>query len=106
MMLHHHPLAMSRHTADRLVEVATVIVLAAMLLVAIPLMARVPAATDLEPHPRPAPRPLAVVDFPEHARVDGACVVILTKSAAVDNGRAPRAAEITSALLEDACFDA
>lgn len=105
-MFRHHPLATPRHTTAQLVEVAVVVLLAAMLLVAIPLMARVPAATDLEPRPLPAPRPVAVADFPEHARVDGACVVILTKSSAVDNGRAPRAAEIASFLLEDACFGA
>jgi hypothetical protein len=105
-MLHHHPLATRRSTADRYVEVAVIVVLAAMLLVALPLLARVPAATDLEPRPLPAPRPLAAIDFPEHARVDAACLAILTTSSAVDTGRAPRAAEITSALLADACVGA
>lgn len=105
-MLHHHPFGSPRRTTDRLVELAVLVFLAAMLLVAVPLMARVPAATDIDPRPLPAPRPVAVADFPEHARVDGACVVILTKSSAVDNGRAPRAAEIASFLLEDACFGA
>jgi hypothetical protein len=105
-MFHHHPLATPRRTADRLVEFAVLAFLAAMLLVAIPLTARVPTATDVEPRPLPAPRPVAVVDFPEHARVDSACVAILTRSSAVDNARSERAAVITSALLEDACFGA
>lgn len=105
-MFRHHPLTAPRQTADRLAEVAVVVLLAAMLLVAIPLMARVPAATDLEPRPLAAPRPVAVADFPEHARVDGGCVAILTKSSAGDSPRASRAAEITTALLEDACFGA
>ena len=105
-MFRHHPLAAPRRTPHRLVDFAAMVLLAAMLLVAIPLMARAPAQTDPKPRPLPAPRPVAVVDFPEHARVDGACVVILTKSSAVNNGRAPRAAEITSVVLEDACFGA
>ena len=105
-MLHDHPLGTRRPTADRLVEAAVLVLLVAMLLVALPLMARVPAATDFEPRPLPAPRPLAVVDLPEHARVDAACVAILTRSSAVDNGRAQHAAEITSALLADACLGA
>ena len=103
-MFHHYPLG-RRRSADQLVEVAVLVLLAAMLLVAIPLMARAPAASDLEPRPLPAPRPVAVVDFPEHARVHGACVAILTNSSAIDNGRAQRAAEITSVLLEDACLE-
>lgn len=102
----HQPLAAPHRAPHRLVEFAAMVLIAAMLLVAIPLMARAPAQTGLEPRPLPAPRPVAVADFPEHARIDGACVVILTTSSAVDNGRAQRAAEITSALLEDACFDA
>ena len=65
-----------------------------------------PGATDIEPCPIAAPAPLAVVDFPEHARVGHGCVAILTRSSAVDNARSPRAAAITSALLEDACFGA
>lgn len=105
-MFHGQPVATRRPTADRFVEVAVIVVLAAMLLVALPLMARVPAATGLEPRPLPAPRPLAAADFPEHARVGAACVAILTTSSAVDNGRAPRAAGITSALLADACLGA
>jgi hypothetical protein len=104
-MFHHQPLGVPRRTIDQLVEAAALVALAAMLLIGIPLMARVPMASDVEPRPQPAPRPVAVLDFPEHAHVDGACVAILSKSSAVDNGRARRAAEITSVLLEDACFD-
>ena len=58
-MFCHRPLATPRHSAARLVEGAVVVLLAAMLLVAIPLMARVPAPTDLEPRPMAAPAPIA-----------------------------------------------
>lgn len=57
-MLHHHPFGLPRRTTDRLVELAVLVFLAAMLLVAVPLMARVPAATDTEPRPMAAPAPL------------------------------------------------
>lgn len=89
----------------RLGAFATVLA-ACALFASIPTMAGVPAPTDVQPRPMPAPAPLAVADFPEHARVDAACTAILTRSAAVDNARSPRAAAITSTLLADACFDA
>lgn len=60
-MFRHHLLTAPRHSAGRLVESAVVVFLLAMLLVAIPLMARVPAPTDLEPRPMAAPAPVAVV---------------------------------------------
>ena len=58
-MFRHRPLATPRHSAARLVEGAVVVLLTAMLLVAIPLMARVPAPSDLEPRPMAAPAPIA-----------------------------------------------
>jgi hypothetical protein len=54
--------------------------------------------------PLPAPRPVAALtDFPDQARPGRACVAILTTSSAIDNPRSPRANEITSAMLADAC---
>ena len=105
-MLHHQALETNRRTIERIVEVAVLVFVALMLVAALPTMAQVPGATDIEPRPIAAPAPLAVADFPEHARVGNACVAILTRSSAVDNARSPRAAAITSALLEDACFGA
>lgn len=61
-MLYNHTLGTPRRSADRLVEVALVVLIAAMLLVAIPLMAGVPAAADLELRPMPAPAPHVVVN--------------------------------------------
>lgn len=105
-MFHHHPLGNQRRTINRVFEAAVLLLLAVLLLAAIPTMAHVPAATDIEPRPMAAPVPLAMADFPEHARVDGACIAILTRSSAVDDARSARAAAITSDLLADACFGA
>jgi hypothetical protein len=89
----------------RLGAVATLLA-ACALLASIQTMAGAPVATDGQPRPMPAPAPMAVADFPEHARVDAACTAILNRSSAVDNARSIRAAAITSALLTDACFGA
>src|SRR5688572_28528467 len=105
-MFHHQSLDTNRRIIGHIVGFADLVLVTAMLLLAIRVMASVPGATDVEPRPMAAPAPLAAADFPEHARVDGACVAILTRSSAVDNARSPRAAAITSALLEDACFGA
>jgi hypothetical protein len=105
-MFHHQSFTADRRTIGHIVEVAVLVLVAVMLLVTLPTMASVPGATDVEPRPMAAPAPLAAADFPEHARVDGACVAILTRSSAVDNARSPRAAAITSTLVEDACFGA
>ncbi len=85
----------------------------ALLLFAIPVMASVSAPAGGKPAPVPAPAPAALVrggtvaaDFPERARPAAACDAILLRSSAVDNGRADRAAAITTALLGDACFGA
>lgn len=59
-MFHHHHLGIQRRTIDRVVEVAVLVFLTALLLAAIPMMARVPAATESEPRPMAAPAPLAV----------------------------------------------
>jgi hypothetical protein len=58
-MFHHHPFGTDRRTFERIFEAAVLVLLATVLLVAIPLMARAPAATDLEPRPMAAPAPLA-----------------------------------------------
>ena len=105
-MFHHQSLDTNRRTIERVVEVVVLAAMALMLVAMLATMARVPGATDVEPRPMAAPAPLAVADFPEHAHVDRACVAILTRSSAVDNARSPRAAAITTALLEDACFGA
>ncbi len=85
----------------------------ALLLFAIPVMASVSAPAGGKPAPVPAPAPAALVldvrlaaDFPERARPAAGCEAILLRSSAIDNGRADRAAAITTALLEDACFGA
>ena len=59
-MFRHHLLTAPRHSAGGLVEGAVAVLLLAMLIVAIPLMARVPAPTDLAPRPMAAPAPVAV----------------------------------------------
>ena len=89
----------------RLGAVATLLA-AAALFASLPAMAGAPVTTHGQPRPLPAPPPVAVADLPEHARVDGACIAILTRSSAADNARSARAAGITSALLADACFGA
>jgi hypothetical protein len=105
-MFETHSFATRRRGIDRLIEAGLLLLLAGMLLATIPMMASVPSPASVEPRPLPAPGPLAAIDFPAHARVDAACVAVLTRSSAVDNGRAPRAATITTALLEDACVGA
>jgi hypothetical protein len=95
----------SQRWTGRLGAFATLLA-AAALFASMPAMAGAPATTDGQPRPMPAPAPLALAEFPEHARVDGACVAILTRSSAVDNARSERAVGITSALLADACFGA
>ena len=104
-MYQNHPLG-TRRIVDRAFAIAFLVFVLVMLTIAIPTMARVPASTDIAPRPLPAPGPLAAADFPERAEIEGACIAILTKSSAVDNPRSQRAADLTSALLEDACFAA
>jgi hypothetical protein len=88
-------------TRTRVVTLAATLAFTVVLLVAL-----VSSFAQARPsaNPLPAPRPVAALaDFPDQARPSRACLAILTTASAVDNPRAPRANEITSALLADAC---